>query len=232
VNIEIDDGDPAGTSFSLHQARRNCCIIEDAKPFAMGCMRVMGATGQIECNAVLECRATGRNGRACGAPRTFHHFGRPGKTDALLFRAGQLAKADAAYVVRMMGQCQHAIANIGRLGKVDARRNACRTLAQQAVFLHRETMAGRQWQDEMVAVEGFQGGQGPKKMEWKECSIGALPDVTGTNTGTGCECECVRDPRRQQAGYAQGAERQLQVPALGRDLSVISGQSAQQKRVG
>jgi hypothetical protein len=101
-------------------------------------------------------------GATIGACRAALTTGVAGEADGFLFLITELTVADASNVVTVVRQRQFVVAGglrqleIG-LGKITAGKQR---LAQPGILFHRETMPGRQWQNEGVGVEESHG-QGP-----------------------------------------------------------------------
>jgi hypothetical protein len=115
VDIQVQDRDTTDAILGLHQASGNRHIIEATKTLTPISMGVMGAPSQIDTDPIQECCAGCSNRGASGAPRTFHHFGRPGKPNRSLVGLIQTAVAKAANPVRVMRKGQLTIGRSRRL---------------------------------------------------------------------------------------------------------------------
>ena len=98
-----------------------------------------------------ERAATGGDRRARGAPRALDHCRRPRKADALHGPRVQRSRADGRDVGRVMGARKLDIGR-GRRNAHEVGRAVRDPFAQRRVLAHREAMAGRQRQDEVVGV--------------------------------------------------------------------------------
>jgi hypothetical protein len=157
VDIEVDNGDALHAALSLHQSRCDRGIVEHAKTLAVISVCVMRSAGKIGCDAIRERSAARGNRRARRAARTLYHLQCPRKTDRPLLGSRQGAIGNAIYIVGMMRERQHAIGGERCFVKLDAGHCGQYPLPHQTVFLHRKTVAGREGQNEMVAVKDFQG---------------------------------------------------------------------------
>ena len=78
-------------------------------------------------------------------------------TDLALLRRGQQAVQHRLDITRRVDQCQLALAGRRRLGQPHLGQLSQHRVPQQAVLVHRETVACRQRQDEVVGVVGAHG---------------------------------------------------------------------------
>ncbi|MNT20545.1 hypothetical protein D3C72_1558570 [compost metagenome] len=126
----------------------------------------MGAAGEVDRDPFRHRRTAGGHRRAGRAPRALHHLVRPREADLALSGGIEPAGRHIGDVVGGMGQCQRRVVGARRLVQGQARHFTHHRVSQHAVLAHREAMAGRQRQDEVVGVEslhrGGSGGSGGK----------------------------------------------------------------------
>jgi hypothetical protein len=139
----------------LHQTGSNRHVIEATKTLAPIGMRVVGAPGQIDANALEESDAGCCNRGTSGAPGTFHHFGRPRKPNRTLIGLIQVATAKAANPVWVMRERQLSIGCGRRLKQFHLRQVLLDRRTQERVLPHGKSVLGREREHELVAVEGL-----------------------------------------------------------------------------
>ena len=161
MDVTINDQYPACQAFCLHGAGGHGGIIENAESFATISKSVVRAPGEIGCNAILHCGATGADGGASGTTGAFNHAFAPRKTDHFLRLFRQLTVTDLLDVVRVMGACEFFIAGGVREMKVGFCKHATAQQActQPRIFLHRETMAGGERENENIGIKKFHEGR-------------------------------------------------------------------------
>jgi hypothetical protein len=115
VDIQVQDRDATDAILGLHQAGGNRHIIEATETLTAISMGVMGASSQIDADPLQECYPGCSNRGASGAPGSFHHFGRPGKSNRSLVGLIQTAIAKPANPVGVMRKGQLTIRRSRRL---------------------------------------------------------------------------------------------------------------------
>jgi hypothetical protein len=161
MDVTIHNQYPACLAFSLHGAGSNGGIIENAKSFTAITKGVVRAAGEIGRNAIPQRCATGADGGASRATGTFDHAFAPRKANRFLRLFWQLTVTNLLDVVSVMGACQFFIAG----GMWQMKIGCCKFAAGQQgftktrIFLHRETMAGGERENEDIGVEKFHEGR-------------------------------------------------------------------------
>jgi len=115
VDIQVQDCDATDAILGLHQAGGNRHIIEATETLTAISMGVMGASSQIDADPLQECCPGRSNRSASGAPGSFHHLGRPGKSNRSLVGLIQTAIAKSANPVGVMREGQLTIGRSWRL---------------------------------------------------------------------------------------------------------------------
>ena len=151
VHVEVDDQHARRQRLRLHRARRDRGVVEDAEPFAVPAMRVMGAAGEID--AATGCERAAAGGERCtgGTPRALDHGRRPRKADAFLRAPVERPAADGGDVGRVVRTRKLRIRGSRRETQPVAGDRG-HALAQRRVLAHRKPMAGRQRQYVVVGV--------------------------------------------------------------------------------
>ena len=155
VHVAVHDRHAPDAPLGLHHARRDRRVVEHAEALAVIRPGVMRAARQIGRQPIGERRAAGRDRAAHRAPRALHHLRGPGEADPADFPVGELTRHQARQVIGRVRQPELVVR--GRIGHAQVRRaeqaGRDHALAQQGVLAHREAVAFRQGQHEVVAVE-------------------------------------------------------------------------------
>jgi hypothetical protein len=118
-------------------------------------MGVMGTSSQIDADPLEERCAGCRNRGARRTPRTFHHLGRPGKSNRALIGLIEIASAKAADPVWMMRKRQLPVGRSGRFNEFHLRQALLNRRTEQGIFPHGESMLRREREHELITVEGL-----------------------------------------------------------------------------
>ena len=157
VHVGIEDDGAPDSPFLHEPANGNRDVIEDAVSFAVIGICVVRTAGEVDGKAVVQRGTGSAHGRTHGATRSFDHLRGPGKTDPPLFVRVESSFGHSAHIRRVVREGELRIRRRRRLGKLMWRDDTrCQhTLAQPAVFRHREAVTRRQGQYEMISVENL-----------------------------------------------------------------------------
>ena len=143
----------------LHQSRGDGSVVEDAVAAALVGRGVVGAARQVGGHAAFQRRPCRSDGGSDRTTRPLHHRLAPREADLALQRCAERAFGHRAHVSRRVRERQFTLRS--RQGRTQLHaRQFNQPLAQQPVLRHREAMARRQRQNELIGVEGLHRGVG------------------------------------------------------------------------
>ena len=159
VHVAVEDQYPADLAACQQVVGDHRQVVEDAVTGGLGVIGVMGAARQVTGQAMGQRLFGGQQRTTHGAYRAPGQGRAPGQAEAALLGMAQVAGEKARDIVRAMGQLQdRGRAQLGAqqlAGRGHAAGN--QVVVQQAEFLHREAMVGREGRAVVVVIDQRQG---------------------------------------------------------------------------